>query len=435
MRRSSLALAGSVIAVFAACAAAQSFTNSSPITVPASGTSSPYPSTIQVSGVSGTNNSVFVTLYGCQHTFTEDLDILVVGPTGVAVLLMSDVGGSGDLNNVDLTFAFNAATMPTASTNIPSGIYSPTNFLTGDTLPGPAPAPPYSSSMVAFTGAEPNGTWSLYVFDDNSPNGGSIAGGWSVSINNQPSTPITRTITYQGVLKENAMPVTTPVDLRLAVWDHETSPQVLDRLVQVTRNNITPGPGGEITTTIDVSGGTFNSDQRWLEVEVSSPAGSGVWTTLTPRQRITPAPVSLYALSSAAPWVRRQNGLSFWGNVGIQVVEPAALLDLGGTPGVDGIRFPDGTLQTTAFAPRIRSTATADFPLVFAGLSTNAVFTVTGAAVGDAVIVNPRAVMAPGLVIRHVHVSAPDTVRLDVLNAGDVPIDPPPADFDITVLK
>jgi len=36
------------------------------------------------------------------------------------------------------------------------------------------------------------------------------------------------------------------------------------------------------------------------------------------------------------------------GNVGIGTTNPAAKLHIGGTAGVDGIRFPDGTLQTTA---------------------------------------------------------------------------------------
>ena len=38
----------------------------------------------------------------------------------------------------------------------------------------------------------------------------------------------------------------------------------------------------------------------------------------------------------------------FQGNVGIGVANPTDVLHLGGTPGVDGIRFPDGTLQTSS---------------------------------------------------------------------------------------
>ena len=38
----------------------------------------------------------------------------------------------------------------------------------------------------------------------------------------------------------------------------------------------------------------------------------------------------------------------FQGNVGIGAVSPQAKLHIGGTPTVDGLMFPDGTLQTTA---------------------------------------------------------------------------------------
>ena len=45
------------------------------------------------------------------------------------------------------------------------------------------------------------------------------------------------------------------------------------------------------------------------------------------------------------------NGLLVpYGNVGIGTASPTAKLHLGGTAGTDGIRFPDGTLQTTAGA-------------------------------------------------------------------------------------
>lgn len=38
------------------------------------------------------------------------------------------------------------------------------------------------------------------------------------------------------------------------------------------------------------------------------------------------------------------------GNVGIGTTNPTAKLQIGGTPGVDGIKFPDGSVQTTAAA-------------------------------------------------------------------------------------
>lgn len=45
-----------------------------------------------------------------------------------------------------------------------------------------------------------------------------------------------------------------------------------------------------------------------------------------------------------------EGGGYFGGNVGIGITNPQAKLHISGTAGVDGIKFPDGTLQTTACA-------------------------------------------------------------------------------------
>ena len=42
------------------------------------------------------------------------------------------------------------------------------------------------------------------------------------------------------------------------------------------------------------------------------------------------------------------NGLVVMGNLGVGTISPSAKLEIVGTPGVDGIKFPDGTTQTTA---------------------------------------------------------------------------------------
>ena len=50
-------------------------------------------------------------------------------------------------------------------------------------------------------------------------------------------------------------------------------------------------------------------------------------------------------LANNAPLLLNPNG----GNVGIGMTNPTAKLTIGGTAGVDGIQFPDGSLQTTAY--------------------------------------------------------------------------------------
>jgi subtilisin-like proprotein convertase family protein len=142
---------------------------------------SPYPSNIAVSGITGTVTKVTATLRNMSHTFPGDIDILLVGPGGQKMILMSDAGGSDDINNVTLTFD-DAAAAALPSSLIVSGTFRPTNSGTGDTFPAPAPAGPYGAALSAFNGVSPNGTWSLYVVDDAGIDAGNIAGGWSLTI-------------------------------------------------------------------------------------------------------------------------------------------------------------------------------------------------------------------------------------------------------------
>jgi subtilisin family serine protease/subtilisin-like proprotein convertase family protein len=176
----------------------KSFSNTSPITIPSSGTSTPYPSTINVSGLSGNINSLKVTLTNLSHTWPDDIDVLLVGPTGTKALLMSDVGGSGDVSNVTLTFDPTATSFLPDSGLITSGSYKATDFVTGDVFNAPAPGGPYGTDFSVFNGINPNGTWSLYVVDDEVGDAGTIAGGWSLTIDTASTKTISIAKTTDG---------------------------------------------------------------------------------------------------------------------------------------------------------------------------------------------------------------------------------------------
>ena len=51
-----------------------------------------------------------VDLRSLSHTFADDIDILLVGPTGATAIIMSDAGGSWPIFNLNLTCDDNAAT-------------------------------------------------------------------------------------------------------------------------------------------------------------------------------------------------------------------------------------------------------------------------------------------------------------------------------------
>ncbi|PYJ10342.1 MAG: hypothetical protein DMF06_06645 [Verrucomicrobia bacterium] len=163
--------------------------NPSAIVTPDSGAASFYPSPIVLSGFPGTITAVRVTLHNITHTAPEDYDILLVGPGGQSVVLMSDCGSHDDINGVTITLSDITRLMPDYG-KITSGTFRPTNFSSNSNLSGFGPEdafPPsapqtYPSSLSLFTGTSPNGTWKLYVVDDNAGNTGSIAGGWTLEV-------------------------------------------------------------------------------------------------------------------------------------------------------------------------------------------------------------------------------------------------------------
>ncbi len=175
----------------------QTFSNPAAIVVPAIGTgattgspSNPYPSTINVAGLTNPISKVTVTLKQLSHTFPGDVDVLLVGPTGVKFTLVSDVLGTGDWTGQTYTIDDGAASIFASSGSAPaSGSFKPTNFGTGDPFPAPAPAAPYldpatagSATLAAFNNLNPNGTWSLYVVDDAGTDVGTFAGGWDLTL-------------------------------------------------------------------------------------------------------------------------------------------------------------------------------------------------------------------------------------------------------------
>src|SRR4051812_37494607 len=147
-----------------AAISAQTFSNTSSISIPNSGVSSGaaslYPSPITVSGLGTQITAISVTLDGFSHAYPADVDILLVGPNGQNVMLMSDVGTFFPVSNLTFTFDNSSANAMPGSLQLMSGIYAPTNFdPTGNVDGFPAPAPlvgPYGGSFAPFIGTDPN---------------------------------------------------------------------------------------------------------------------------------------------------------------------------------------------------------------------------------------------------------------------------------------
>ncbi|MSU57841.1 MAG: DUF11 domain-containing protein [Pedosphaera sp.] len=166
------------------------FANTNAITIPDHGAATPYPSTITASGLTGLVSKVTVTLHGLTHAFPDDLDVLLVGPIGQKVVIMSDAGGGHPLTNVTLTLNDASAALPDSG-QITSGSYGPADYDAGDNFPAPAPAGVAGSVLSLFNGGSGNGNWSLYVVDDATGDAGLVSGGWSLDITTvNPVSPV-----------------------------------------------------------------------------------------------------------------------------------------------------------------------------------------------------------------------------------------------------
>jgi hypothetical protein len=93
------------LAVTASTSAATLFTNPNKITIPDEGNASPYPSEISVSGLNGSITDISVTLHHFGHADPDDVDVLLVSPSGKGVILMSDACGITEVEDFTWTFS------------------------------------------------------------------------------------------------------------------------------------------------------------------------------------------------------------------------------------------------------------------------------------------------------------------------------------------
>jgi large repetitive protein len=173
----------------------KTFSNGNIIRVPANqisggtfGKADPYPSTIKVSGFKSVTD-VNVTIRFANHSHPDDLDVLLVGPTGRTAILWSDAGGTNAITGTTLTLDEEAQVFLPDSGQISAQRYKTSNYQVGEDNWPDAPQESGNRLLSTFDGTNPTGEWKLYVFDDTQQpdtgdrNGsGTFANGWSLRI-------------------------------------------------------------------------------------------------------------------------------------------------------------------------------------------------------------------------------------------------------------
>ena len=137
---------------------------------------------LTVSGLKkGRIKDVDLTLHGFSHTRPDDVDVMLASPDFRDTIVMSDAGNAFPVVDLTLTFDDEAgASLPVANP-LTSGRFQPGNFMGDDPFVGAIP-PSGAVALSAFNGSNPNGEWSLFIYDDQAGNSGEVARGWELKI-------------------------------------------------------------------------------------------------------------------------------------------------------------------------------------------------------------------------------------------------------------
>jgi hypothetical protein len=108
--------------------------------------------------------------------------------------------------------------------------------------------------------------------------------------------PVGTAFTYQGRLTDAGTPANGTFDLQLVLMDAAVGGSQVGPIL--TRDDVMV-TSGLFTTPLDF-GSVFTGSKRWLELAVRPGASTGAYTSLAPRQELTPSPNAVFSLTT--PW-------------------------------------------------------------------------------------------------------------------------------------
>jgi subtilisin-like proprotein convertase family protein len=175
-----------------------------------SGPASAYPITFDLTTVP---EDVIIDRLRCEivlsHTHPDNLRIVLQGPTGEAVVLMANAGGSTDLVSTEITFLTGFGTtevVPDAGAITPGSYRPGGQYENNVALLPPAPQPPYATSFdETFEDRPARGQWRLWVYDDAAVNTGVVE---SATLHIDTAGP--PSISYTGLAAAGAFTMNQP---------------------------------------------------------------------------------------------------------------------------------------------------------------------------------------------------------------------------------
>jgi len=110
--------------------------------------------------------------------------------------------------------------------------------------------------------------------------------------------PLGTAFNYQGKLTDGGNPASGSYDLKFTLYDMASGGIAVAG--PITKSAVAIADG-LVNVVLDFGANAFTGSTRWLEIAVRASAGAGAFTTVRPRQTLTPAPYALYALTPAGP--------------------------------------------------------------------------------------------------------------------------------------
>ena len=137
--------------------------------------------------------------------------------------------------------------------------------------------------------------------------GMAFAVGWTVP--RSPAVPAPLSVgvpsgtafTYQGLLRDSSGPLDVNCDFVFKLYDEAVDGTRIGPIVDRGAVNL---DDGLFTTLLDFGGSTFDGSERYMDIAVRCPtAEQGPFSTLSPRQLITPAPQAMFSsVAGSSPW-------------------------------------------------------------------------------------------------------------------------------------
>jgi len=101
--------------------------------------------------------------------------------------------------------------------------------------------------------------------------------------------------TYQGQLKQAGAPMNGTADFQFGLWNAATEGGQIGSTPTIEGVMVS---NGLFTVLVDFGAGVFDGSARWVEIAVRPGGSQEAFTTLLPRQVITPTPYALHATSA-----------------------------------------------------------------------------------------------------------------------------------------